>query len=394
MSEHPVILYIEDNRDNQRLVRRVLEAHGYTVLLAEDGPLGIALARETSPALILVDINIPGLDGFETTTRLRSIAHLWGVPIVALTAHATTDSRERSLVAGCDGYLLKPINVQALPQQIAEFIGGKREAVPLEDEARLLRQHNSRMVERLEQQVRQLRSANNELQELDRLRRQFIASLSHELRTPLTSMKGYLDMLEQEALGSLSQAQRDALGIVAHNVETLTRQLNNLLFLQEMRSSELREAPLELAPLVERLVAEYGPLADAAGVHLQLTPPHRQPSVLADTLALEQALRNLLDNAIRYNRRGGNVTVSLHEDATRSILTIDDSGMGIPDDQLEKIFLPFYRVERTQQPPIAGTGVGLAIVKHVVEAHAGQITVRSELGQGTRVTLTLPRRSA
>jgi CheY-like chemotaxis protein len=112
------ILYIEDNADNQRLVKRILEARGYQVLLANDGPGGLELARETMPALVLVDINIPGLDGYETTTRLRSLPHLKGVPILALTADSRLGVRERSLVAGCSGFLVKPIDPRRLADQI------------------------------------------------------------------------------------------------------------------------------------------------------------------------------------------------------------------------------------------------------------------------------------
>jgi signal transduction histidine kinase len=387
----PTILYIEDNRDNQRLVRRVLEANGYTVLLAEDGPLGLALARETSPALILVDINIPGLDGYETTTRLRSMPHLQGVPIVALTAHTSPDARDRSLVAGCDGYLLKPIDVRLLPTQVAEFIGGRREAVPSEREAPLLREHSTRLVERLEQQVRQLRMANTELQELDRLKSQFLASLSHELRTPLTSIKGFLELFAIGALDPLNEAQREAISVMSRNVETLTRQLNNLLYLQESRNGTLQRQPCHLAALVERLALEVKPSANAAGVALEYDLPTDDPPTKADVLALEQAFRNLLDNAVRYTPQGGRVQIVLREDTTRALLTVEDSGIGMPGEVLDKIFLPFYRVDPSLARPYSGAGIGLAIVKHVVEAHNGQITVRSVPGEGSRFTVMLPR---
>src|SRR5215510_11572117 len=132
MKDQPTILYIEDNADNQRLVKRIMEARGYGVLLSETGPDGIAQALEGAPALILVDINIPGLDGYETTTRLRGMDHLQATPIVALTADSRVGTRERSLVAGCDGYITKPIDARSLPEQLNEFVAGKREALPLD----------------------------------------------------------------------------------------------------------------------------------------------------------------------------------------------------------------------------------------------------------------------
>lgn len=391
MSEPSVILYIEDNRENQRLVRRVLEAHQYTVLLAEDGPLGLALARETSPALILVDINIPGLDGYETTMRLRSMPHLASVPIVALTGSTAPDGRDRSLIAGCDGFLLKPVDVRVLPTQVAEFIAGKREWLPVELEARLLRQQNHKLVERLEQQVRQLREANSRLQELDQLKSQFLATISHELRTPLTAIKGYVDLLEMGAVDALTLRQQEVVGVVGRNVDVLTRLLSSLLYLQEVRSSALRLAPLQLGALVERLGRHFALLANAVGAQLHVQQPDAARPLLGDAAALEQALRHLLENAVRYTRHGGTVQVTLREDATRAVLVVQDDGVGIEPALLDKVFLPFYRVDDSLTERHSGAGVGLAIVKHIVEAHGGQITARSQPGIGSTFTIVLPR---
>ena len=214
-----MILYIEDNLDNQRLVQRILEARGYQVLLAKDGPSGLAAARETMPALILVDINIPGLDGYETTTRLRSLPHLHNVPIIALTADSRIGVRERSLVAGCSGYITKPIDPRRLHEQIQEFIDGKRELVSAAVETSILREYNDKLVERLERQVRELSAANAELQELDRLKSNFLATLSHELRTPLTSILGYLELFERNTLGSLTDVQSQAISVIVSHLE-------------------------------------------------------------------------------------------------------------------------------------------------------------------------------
>jgi two-component system cell cycle response regulator DivK len=120
--DSPKILYIEDDLYNRILIRRVLEAEGYMVLEAEDGPTGIAMAQEQRPSLILMDINMPDMDGYEVTTRLRALDELEDVPIIALTANVMKGDREKSLASGCSGYIQKPINVDDLPEQIAAFL--------------------------------------------------------------------------------------------------------------------------------------------------------------------------------------------------------------------------------------------------------------------------------
>ncbi|HWQ12028.1 MAG TPA: hybrid sensor histidine kinase/response regulator [Roseiflexaceae bacterium] len=390
MTTKPSILYIEDNRDNQRLVRRILEARGYAVQIAEDGPAGVATALETAPALVLVDIGIPGLDGYETTTRLRGMPHLRATPIVALTADTRSGTRERSIVAGCDGYITKPIDPRTLPEQIKEFINGKREAVPEALEAPILREYNQKLVARLERQVRELSAANAELQEMDRMKSQFLATLSHELRTPLTSVLGYLELFERRTLGPLNDVQTQAITVVARNARTLSRILNNLLYLQEVRTSELRRTPVTLHDLLRALLAEYQGIAGDAGVALtaELQPTQ---TYHGDPVGLGQACRALIDNAIKFTPRGGRVSIVLADEPSRIILRVEDTGIGIPRAAQEKIFLPFYQVDDTLARPYPGAGLGLAIVKHVVEAHGGQVTVRSTPGAGSTFTLVLPR---
>jgi signal transduction histidine kinase len=394
MNDTQKIIYIEDNLDNQRLVQRVLGARGYQVLIAEDGPAGVALAREVSPALVLVDLGIPGLDGFETTTRLRSIAHLRDVPLIALTADTSPGSRERALVAGCDGYLLKPIDARQLPQQIADFIAGKRERMPPEsNEAELLRAYNQRLVERLESRVRELMAANAELQELDRLKGQFLATLSHELRTPLTSLLGYLELFDRGLLGELSAQQREALTIMRRSGETLAQQLNNLLYFQELRTRTFTFRAVRPLAVLQPIFAHLRERAAQMGVTLELLLTDAAP-LQADVTALEQLARNLLDNALRHTPPGGTVRCILHDEPARVILRVEDSGEGIPAEQLEKIFLPFYQIDASLARSRPGSGLGLAIVRHIVDAHGGQITVRSNPGKGAAFTVVLPRSSA
>src|SRR6059058_2159342 len=191
------ILYIEDNRENRMLVRAVLEAAGYLIVDAEDGLTGIEAAIREEPALILLDINLPGVDGYEIVAILKSFPNLASTPVIAVTAYAMQGDRQRTLVAGCDGYIQKPIDVDAFPRQVAEFLGGKRERVESHDEGVYLRELNQRLVYRL----------LNQVEELKRLNQHFVRRASqledlHRSKEDITSELGVAGMLEK-LLGGL-----------------------------------------------------------------------------------------------------------------------------------------------------------------------------------------------
>src|SRR5438105_1789724 len=157
------ILHIEDNHENRMLVRAVLEHKGYAIVEAEDGLSGIEAAIREKPALILLDINLPGVEGYETAAILKSFPNLSATPVVAVTAYAMRADRHRALVAGCDGYIQKPIDVDLFPSQVAEFLAGKRERVEEREEAGYLRELNQRLVYRLVTQVEDLKQLNQHI---------------------------------------------------------------------------------------------------------------------------------------------------------------------------------------------------------------------------------------
>lgn len=390
MLEEPTILYIEDNHDNQRLVARVLEARGYRVLLADDGPQGIEKATDRMLSLILVDMNIPTMNGYETTTRLRAMPNLHGTPIVALTADAQPGTRERTLAAGCDGYLTKPIDPRRLPMQLEEFMTGKRETLQPAQETQILREYSQQLVQRLEQQIQEVTEANQELKKLDQAKNHFLAAISHELRTPLTAILGYLDLFERGTLGSFEPIQQEAIQVITRNARLLGDQLNSLIYLQQVQSADVKRTPFLVHEVLRRVIGELEHRASEGGVALRA---QIQPTTLyhGDATGVEHALRQIIDNAIKFTPAGGQVLLTVEDTPKGIIVFVKDTGIGIPDEQQENIFKPFFQIDTSMSRSQNGVGVGLAIVKHVIDAHRGTIKLRSEPGKGTLVQVFLPR---
>jgi signal transduction histidine kinase len=199
-SKKAKILYIEDNRENRMLVRAILEAEGYTIVDAEDGLAGIEAAIREEPALILLDVNLPAIDGYEVVAVIKSFPAFANTPVIAVTAYAMEGDRQRTLVAGCDGYIQKPIDVDAFPRQVEEFLHGKREHVEEREEGIYLRELNQRLVYRLVNQVEELKRLNQHF-----VRRATQLADLHRAVQDITSEVGVTAMLEQ-LLPALSRA--------------------------------------------------------------------------------------------------------------------------------------------------------------------------------------------
>src|SRR5271154_5877334 len=233
------VLHIEDDPANRLLVRKLLVADGHEVVDAADGLEGVRLAISQRPDLVLVDLNIPGLDGYEVTLRLRSEATLAGVPIVAITAEG---DRDTSFAVGCDGFLQKPIDARSFAAQVRRFVGGHREPYTSSADAtgERLRLTSHRIVGHLEQKVSELSKANERLREVERLRTEFYRNISHELATPMTPIVGYLRMLLDEELGPLHKPQAKAMRAMDDCVRRLRATLDNLIDVTGLETGKMR----------------------------------------------------------------------------------------------------------------------------------------------------------
>ena len=229
------------------------------------------------------------------------------------------------------------------------------------------------------------------LRQLEQVRTEFVANVSHELRTPLTAIQGYLETLLGGAMDDPAHARR-FLEVVFRHTERLGRLLNDLTDLSniELGRVSLHRGPIALAEVVEGTLAIIRAKADAGGVRLEARMPADLPAVQADRDRLAQILINLVDNAVKYTPRGGQVAVEAAAGEGLVEVAVVDTGVGIPPADLPRITERFYRVDRARSRELGGTGLGLAIVKHLVAAHGGTLVIESRPGEGTRVRVTLP----
>jgi two-component system phosphate regulon sensor histidine kinase PhoR len=232
------------------------------------------------------------------------------------------------------------------------------------------------------------------LEALERVRREFVADVSHELRTPLTSIKAFVESLIEGRLVDRDESLR-FLEIVGKHGDRMGALIDDLtdLSLIETGAVALDLAPLDAAEVASDVVAQFAFRADAAGVEVRLDVPAPFPLV-ADQRRLEQILVNLVDNAIKFSKRGGVVRISGGNVDGRPRIMVEDTGVGIPPDALEQVFHRFFRVDKARSRELGGTGLGLAIVKHLMRLHGGQVSVASELGRGATFTLEFPPHAA
>lgn len=374
------IVHIEDDPANRLLVRKLLGRAGHEVLDAADGIEGVRLACASSPDLVLVDLNIPGLDGFEVTLRLRGEPELKGVPIVAITAEG---DRDTSLSVGCDGFLQKPIDARTFSATIGKYLGGAKEAPPAHRTTRL-REQSQRIVAHLEQKVAELMKANERLRDADAARAAFYRNVSHELATPMTPIVGYVRLLLDEELGELEPAQKRALGAMEECVTRLRRIIDNLLDVTGLETGRMRFAhrPYDFLDCASRTLDDFRERLAHREITLVSELPSGPMPAVGDDDRLSRAIAQLLDNAAKFTPAGGVVGARVERYRSGHYgICIADTGPGIPAERQARIFDAFYQLDGSVTREHGGTGVGLAIARRTARGLGGELRVSSPIAE-------------
>jgi signal transduction histidine kinase len=394
------VLHIEDDPANRLLVRKLLAAEGHEVIDAADGLEGVRCALAVRPDLVLVDLNIPGLDGYEVTLRLRSEPSLSGIRIVAITAEG---DRDTSFAVGCDGFILKPIDARNFASLVRLYIAGHREPYTSSPDAtgERLRLQSHRIVGHLEQKVAELSEANSRLREVERLRTEFYRNISHELATPMTPIVGYLRMLLDEELGPLNKPQTKSLRAMDDCVRRLRGTLDNLIDVTGLETGKMRffHREYDFLDTVRRALASFADAFAERQVTLLEETPRGPLPAYGDPDRLMRATSQLLDNASKFTPPGGTVGVRVRVLEGHYEVLVADSGAGVPPDRAERVFEPFYQLDGSPTRAHGGVGVGLAIARRVARGLGGDVkltggaTVEGQYLTGAAFWLTVAKQA-
>ena len=399
------ILIVDDSPEDRELYRRLLAqdpGQEYEFLEAELGEDGLELARREKPDCLLLDYRLPDVDGLEF---LEQLLRDGPVPVIVLTGQGNEAVAVQAMKSGAQDYLLKgAISRQELPRAVQNAI----EKVALrrkveERTAELARANDAlqKMYGEQEELVRQRtaelsramvreQEARREAEEANRIKDEFLATLSHELRTPLNAILGWAQVLRTGRVDEDTTAR--ALEAVERNARAQAQLISDLLDVSRIITGKLRLElkPVELPRIIDAALDSVRPAADAKGIRIRLTLDRVGPLV-GDPDRLQQVVWNLLSNAIKFTPQGGSVEVRLGQHQGQAEISVLDTGAGIRPDFLPYVFDRFRQAESSTTRQHGGLGLGLSIVRHLVELHGGTVAVASPgEGKGSTFTVRLP----
>jgi two-component system, sensor histidine kinase and response regulator len=356
------LLVVDDLPDNSFLIQAILEEQGYLVEIADEGQDALKRIVSDPPDLVLLDVMMPDINGYEVTQQIRNNPNLPFIPILLITAYDHS-SVVQGLDLGADDFVRKPVEVDELLARVRALL-------------------------RLKQSI-------DERDRISRQREDFVSRLAHDLRTPLIAADRMLLLLFEGTFGELPTEANEALEMMSRNNKNLLQLVNKLLQVYRFEAGQqrLNFTDLDLVQLLQEVIQELLPLMKDKGLvlHQEIEPDF--PKLEGDRLELRRVLTNLIGNAIHYTE-AGSITVRLTRmvemeafDPTQWMyFAVEDTGIGISQQQQQQLFEPF----RPGTDQRSGSGLGLYLSRYIVEAHHGALTVKSELQQGSCFTVCLP----
>ncbi|MGI9140632.1 MAG: ATP-binding response regulator [Gemmatimonadaceae bacterium] len=408
MTDRVNILMVDDRPENLLALEAILEPLGENLVRANSGEQALRALLALDFAVILLDVQMPGMNGLETAQYIKARERSKSIPILFLTAINKEDSYVfKAYEVGAVDYLFKPFDPEILRSKVAVFVDlwrkqeqikTQEERIRVSEKRELELQHRTTLLETEARSAEELASVNNELHrrqfELERAitaRSRFYASMSHELRTPINAVLGYSTLMLDGIYGDVNEKQREGLMRTHRAAKHLLELVNDVLDLSKIEAGkiELAMQPVQFPSLIDDLFVTVAPFAAENKTELDLRMEGEPITIVSDPRRIRQVLLNLVSNAIKFGE-GNPVRVLCSADPdTEGGVQIDviDSGEGIAPDDHSRIFDEFVQLGQSAQP---GTGLGLPISRRLVEMLGGKMELESELGKGSRFRVILP----
>ncbi len=406
IDERVKILLVDDRAENLLALEAILEPLGQTMVRANSGPEALRCVLESEFATILLDVQMPVMNGFEVAEIIKSRERSRTIPIIFLSAINKEDSYVfKGYSMGAVDYVFKPFNPDVLRSKVAVFVDLFVKQRELQRQAELLRdaekreldlEHRTSLLESEARAAAKLSQMNEELhrrqvalEQAMGARNRFYASMSHELRTPINAVIGYSTLMLDNIYGPLNVKQKEGLQRTLKAARHLLELVNDVLDLSKIEAGkiELTLQPVMFPALIEDLFVTVRPLADEYGSALSLDMEAEPFNIVSDPRRVRQVLLNLLSNAIKFGE-GKPIHVTCKQTGERGVeIAVIDEGVGIAPEDIPRIFEEFVQVSESKQP---GTGLGLPISRRLAQLLDGSLTVWSTPGQGSTFRLTLP----
>lgn len=396
------ILVVDDNLNDKELLFELLKTDGYEVAGASNGFEALEKIRELSPDIVISDIMMSKMDGFNLCRELKKNIVTRTIPII-LYSSAYTDAEDEKLVMkeGAVAYIRKPLEINPFLKKIREVItryrGGEisQPVHGILDDKEYLSLYSRRLMKNLENKVEELEKANNrlegslnELETINRLKDNILSNVAHELRTPLTHAMGYVELaisesdevLKIEFIGRCKAALRRENEVISHLIEASYAEKG---LIKPVIGS------MDLTQIINETIHSLTPKAKANSISISFDVKE-DLVVKGDINQIKHVVSNILDNSIKFNKKGGKVEITAVLDNGMAKICFKDNGIGIPEEKMGKLFEKMYQVDSESTRKFGGIGIGLSISKCIVEANGGRIWANSKSGEGSRFFLTLP----